>query len=84
MDFGDPPMSCDDMEVVDPVTTGRKLTVGKDNIVVDNHECTFLEFEDDAKCVICGKSLGDYIAEDADPSNPRIPITLVPTEDNNE
>jgi len=77
-------MNGDHMELIDPRTTGRKLTVGSDNIVVDNHECTFLEFEDEAKCTICGKSLGDFITEDADPSNPRIPIILLPGGENNE
>ena len=71
-------MSSDDMEVIDPRTSGRKLTVGIDNIVVDNHECTFSSFEEDSICIICGKSLGDYIAEDPNPANPRIPIILVP------
>lgn len=72
-----PKKSGDTMEIIDPNTTGRKLMIGLDNQIIDNHECTFDIFEEDAKCIICGKKLGDYIAEDPlDPSNPRIPIIL--------
>jgi len=75
-------MSGDEMELIDPKTMGRKLTIGKDNIVVDDHECTFSSFDEDSTCTICGKKLGDHIAEDADPNHPRIPIILVPKENN--
>jgi hypothetical protein len=74
-------MTGDEMEIINPVTTGRKFTVGVDNQVIDNHECTFSFFNEDAKCIICGKSLGDFIAEDKDPTRPRIPIILTPQEE---
>lgn len=79
-------MSADEMEVVNPHTTGRKFMVGADNKVSDTHECTFegdhskgLDVED--RCVICGKKMGDYIAEgNYDPTNPKIPIIIIPGE----
>jgi len=77
------------MEIINPNTTGRKLMINLDNKVVDVHECIFagdhsngLNVED--RCTICGKSLGDYIVEDPDPTKPRIPIIINSQEETNE
>ena len=79
-------MSADEMEIINPETKGRKFMIDSDNKVVDNHECIFagnhsqgLDVED--KCIICGKSLGDFIAEEFDPIKPHIPIIIDPKED---
>lgn len=82
-------MTGDEMEVIDPKTTGKKFIVGSDNKVIDQHDCQFAGDHSgglnvDDKCTICGKSLGDFIAEDYDPSNPRVPIIISPKEDSNE
>lgn len=74
-------MSADEMEIINPVTTGKKLMIDKNNNVVIDHDCTFSVFHENAACNICGKLLGDYIAEDPNPTEPRIPIILVPQED---
>lgn len=71
-------MTADNMEIIDPITSGRKLTIDSANKAVDNHECVFSSLDEDSHCIICGKTLDDYIAEDPDPSNPRVPIILVP------
>lgn len=71
-------MSADEMEIINPSTTGKVLAIDSDNKVVEGHDCTFSVFDEDATCTICGKSLGDFIAEDTDPVNPRIPIISVP------
>jgi hypothetical protein len=76
-------MTGDSMEIVNPNTGGKKFVVDSNNKVVDRHDCTFsgdhsngLDVED--KCTICGKALGDLIAEDYDPTRPNIPIIIVP------
>jgi hypothetical protein len=77
-------MSADEMEIINPVTTGKVLAIDSNNKVVDDHDCTFSVFSEDATCTICGKSLGDFIAEDPNPTEPRIPIILVPGGQSNE
>ncbi len=79
-------MSSDEMEIFNPVTQGKTAFVDSLNQVHNTHDCTFtgdhskgLDVED--KCTICGKSLGDFIAEDFDPTKSHIPIIIVPTED---
>ena len=79
-------MTSDTMEIVNPRTTGLKAFVDSSNQVHDTHECTFAgnhfnSLDENDKCTICGKTLGDYIAEDPDPTNPRVPIIISPMED---
>jgi hypothetical protein len=76
-------MSADNMEIIHPITGGQKAFVDSNNEVHDDHDCTFkgdhsdgLDVED--TCIICGKTLGDFIAEEYDPLRPRVPIILVP------
>lgn len=76
-------MSADEMEIINPNTSGTRFVVGSDNQVEDKHDCTFagdhstgLDVND--SCTICGKTLGDFIAEDFDPTKTHIPIILVP------
>lgn len=76
-------MSADEMEIINPATSGKVLSIDSNNKVVDDHDCTFTVFSEDAACTICGKLLGDFIAEDLNPTDPRIPIILVPNQEDN-
>lgn len=76
----------DEMDIINPQTGGRKGFVDSSNQIHDTHDCTFqgdhskgLDVND--TCIVCGKSLGDFIAESFDPTRPQIPIIIVPTED---
>ena len=82
-------MTSDTMEIVNPVTTGLKAFVDSSNRIHDLHDCVFAGdhsngLDENDKCTICGKTLGDFIAEDSlNPTEHRIPIILVPSEDIN-
>lgn len=76
-------MTSDNMEIINPNTGGKKLTIDSQNKVIDDHDCTYAGdhskgLDVDDMCTICGKLLGDLIAEGYDPSKMRIPIILVP------
>lgn len=79
----------DEMEVINPQTGGKRFFVDSNNEVVNVHDCTFAGDHSeksgglnvDDKCTICGKLLGDFIAEEFNPLQPRIPILIVPMED---
>lgn len=73
----------DEMEIINPKTSGIKLVVGADNLVSTRHDCTFAGdhtngLNPDDKCTECGKTLGDFIAESFDPTKPQVPIIIVP------
>jgi hypothetical protein len=81
-------MTADEMEIINPETGKNKGFVDSENVVHEAHECEFhgdhrngLDVND--KCVICGKTLGDFIAEDTDLTRVRIPIIIDPEEDDN-
>jgi hypothetical protein len=81
-------MTGDEMEIIHPETGKNKGFVDSENKVHEAHECEFhgdhskgLDVDD--KCVICGKTLGDFIAEDFDPTRVHIPIIIDPEEDDN-
>jgi len=80
-------MTGDEMEIISPETGKNKGFVDSENRFHDAHDCTFkgdhsqgLDVDD--RCIICGKTLGDYIAEEFDPLRPHIPIIIDPKEDN--
>lgn len=76
-------MSGDIMEIINPNTQGLKGFVDGENTIHDKHDCTFegdhsKGLDPDDKCTICGKLLGDYIAEMSNVLQPRAPILIVP------
>lgn len=76
-------MTGDNMEIISPITGGQKGFVDSNNEVHDDHDCTYAGnhadgLDVDDTCIICGKTLGDFIAEGFDPLRQRIPIILVP------
>jgi hypothetical protein len=79
-------MTGDEMEIIHPETGKNKGFVDSNNQIHEEHDCEFhgdhsngLDVDD--RCVHCGKSLGDFIAEAFDPLRPHIPIIIDPKED---
>jgi len=79
-------MTGDNMEIIHPVTGGVKGFVDSNNEVQEKHDCIFTGnhspesggLDVDDTCTICGKTLGDLIAEDFDPTDVKVPIIIVP------
>ena len=79
-------MTADEMEIVSPNTGKNKGFVDSENRIHDEHECQFAGdhsngLNADDKCIICGKVLGDLIAESIDSISTKVPIIIDPKED---
>jgi len=76
-------MTGDEMDIINPNTSGKTGFVDRSNKVHDEHDCVFAGdhsngLDENDRCTICGKTLGDMIVEGFDPLRPRIPIILDP------